>query len=121
MGPVCRMNAKTKQQEDRQMDMFAGPRSDYTVAVVDGVICVVDLDCGGRSVTTDAAVVIAVLAADGIYVDGMPVIYRDSAGIWDQMLVRNGRFAGFAPISERDRDDAVGKVKRGGRGPRLAS
>jgi hypothetical protein len=41
------------------------------------------------------------------------VIYRDTRGIWDQLLVdRSGHFAGFSSINERDLSAALAKVIR---------
>jgi hypothetical protein len=41
------------------------------------------------------------------------VIYKDTRGIWDQLLVdRTGRFAGFTSINERDLPAALAKLTR---------
>ena len=64
---------------------------------------------GGKSVTNDAENVIADLAPD-FDLSRYRVIYKDTRGIWDQMLVdRTGRFAGFSSINERDLPAALAK------------
>ena len=41
------------------------------------------------------------------------MIYRDTRGIWDELLVnRTGRFAGFSSINERDLAAALAKLTR---------
>jgi hypothetical protein len=87
------------------------PRSVYSRTVHGTVIAVVDHD-EGRTVTNDAENVIADLAGD-FDLSKYLVIYRDTRGIWDQLLVdRTGRFAGFSSINERDLSAALAKVTR---------
>jgi hypothetical protein len=63
------------------------------------VIAVIDHDAG-RSVTNDAENVIIDLARDDFDLPQYRIIYKDTRGIWDQMLVdRTGHFAGFSSIS----------------------
>lgn len=88
------------------------PRSVYSRTVHGNVIAIVDHD-QGRSVTNDAGNVIADLAAQGFDLSRYLVIFKDTRGIWDQLLVdRTGRFAGFSSINERDLSAALGKVTR---------
>lgn len=103
-GPICRANSATPER-----DLFT-TRSDYEVEIEDEVILVTDLDLGGRSVTNDAEGVIGDLARAGLLRPGVRVIYRDSRQVWDELTVRNGRFAGFAPIDRRDRDEALANL-----------
>jgi len=49
------------------------------------------------TVTNDAENVVASLVADGYLPPGRKLLYYDSDGRLDQLLVRDGRFAGFAP------------------------
>ena len=91
------------------------PGSTYEVALVRGVICIEDLNEGGKSVTNDAEAVITDLRdRKRVLVDGRGrprrVIYRDSTGRWDEMVVRDNRFAHFAPIGETDRQAALDKI-----------
>jgi hypothetical protein len=87
-------------------------RAVYSRSVHGNVIAVIDHD-GPRSVTNDAENVIADLAADFGDLATYQVIFRDTRGIWDQLLVNPaGRFAGFSSINVRDLDDALTRVKR---------
>ena len=75
------------------------------------MIAIVDHD-GGKSVTNDAENVIADLAAN-FDLSKYPVIYQDTRGIWDEMLIdRTGRFAGFSSINERDLPTALARLTR---------
>jgi hypothetical protein len=87
-------------------------RAVYSRTVHGNVIAIIDHD-GSRSVTNDADKVIADLAAQGFDLSRYLVIYKDTRGIWDQLLVdRTGRFAGFSSIKERDLSAALVKVTR---------
>lgn len=72
-------------------------RTRYTARVEDGVIVVEDQD-RGRSVTNDAELVVADLAKRAFDLS-LPVIYRDTAGRWDGLAVRAGRFGDFYPLN----------------------
>lgn len=85
-------------------------RAAYTFSIVDGVVCIIDED-GSRSVTNDAEAVIADLVRKGLDVAFMPVIYRDTEGTWDQLVVEDGRFDGFRLLGETDRDRAIERAK----------
>jgi hypothetical protein len=75
------------------------------------VIAIIDHD-QGKNVTNDAESVIADLAAC-FDLSKYRVIYRDTRGIWDQMLVdRTDRFASFTSINERDLTAALAKLTR---------
>ena len=88
------------------------PRAVYSRTVHGNVIAIIDHD-QGRSVTNDAENVIADLIAQGFDLSRYLVIYRDTRGIWDQLLVdRTGHFAGFSSINERDLSAALAKVTR---------
>jgi hypothetical protein len=88
------------------------PRSVYSRAVYGNVIAIIDHD-EGRSVTNDAENVIDDLTRQGFDLSKYRVIYRDTRGIWDQVLVdRTGRFAGFSTINERDLSAALAKLTR---------
>jgi hypothetical protein len=86
-------------------------RSVYSRTIYGNVITIID-HAQGKSVTNDADNVIADLAAD-FDLSKYHVIYRDTRGIWDQLLVdRTGHFAGFSSINERDLSAALAKVTR---------
>lgn len=104
MGPVCRANAGPPIE-----DLF-NSRSDFEVEVEGKIVTVIDLNLGGRSVTTDAEGVVMDLCRRGILQPGMRLIYRDSTGRWDEMLWIHNQFSAFAPITNRlvtDRDEAL--------------
>jgi hypothetical protein len=87
-------------------------RAVYSRAVHGNVIAIIDHDAG-RSVTNDAENVIDDLTRQGFDLSKYRVIYRDTRGIWDQILVdRTGRFAGYSCINERDLSAALTKVTR---------
>ena len=75
------------------------------------MVCIIDADCGGRSVTNDADNVIADLMGEGVDLHKHPVIYRDSERVWDRLLVVDGRFAGFAPLNVKDQGEAIEKLR----------
>jgi hypothetical protein len=87
-------------------------RAVYSYAVHGNVIAIIDHD-SGRSVTNDADNVIADLVSRGFDLWRYHVIYRDTRGIWDQILVdRTGCFAGFSSINERDLPSAIARLTR---------
>jgi hypothetical protein len=87
-------------------------RSVYSRAVHGNVIAIVDHD-GARSVTNDAENVIGDLVCQGFDLSKYLVIYKDTRGIWDHLLVdRTGRFAGFSSINERDLSAALARLTR---------
>lgn len=87
-------------------------RAQYSRAVHGNVIAIVDHG-GGKSVTNDAENVVADLIRQGFDLLEHRVIYKDTRGIWDQILVdRTGRFAGFSSIDERDLPAALARMTR---------
>ncbi len=81
-------------------------------AVRDGFVCLIDDDTG-RSITNAAEEVIAELIAAGYDLSNNRVIYRDTMGIWDELVVKNGRFSDFRPIRAMDINCAIAKAKEG--------
>ena len=51
------------------------------------------------------------LAAKGFDLSKYRVIYKDTRGVWDEMLVKNGAFADFRSINERELSDAIAKLQ----------
>jgi hypothetical protein len=88
-------------------------RAVYSRTVHGNVIVIVIIDHDqGKSVANDAENVIADLAAD-FDLSKYLVIYCDTRGIYDQLLVdRTGHFAGFSSINERDLSAALAKITR---------
>jgi hypothetical protein len=81
--------------------MFTQLLSGHTVTFNGAFICLEDSG-KGRSITNGAEDVIrhleTALAAHGLDMDRYAVIYRDTMGNWDQLLTRDGRFAGFKSL-----------------------
>ena len=82
-------------------------RANYTYEIYGNVIAIIDPDDGGRSVTNDAENVIADFIAKGFDMSNYHVIYKDTRGVWDEMLVKNGEFADFRSINERELSNAL--------------
>jgi hypothetical protein len=70
-----------------------------------------------RTVTNDAEAVIADLVRDKWLPEGDRVVYRDTEGQWDELLVKDGRFAGFAFLGKPGEPvtDMITAVKRAAR------
>lgn len=92
-----------------RFDQNGHPRAKFTTSIHGSIIALVDKD-EGRTVTNDADAVIACLATN-YDLSKFRVIYRDTRGIWDEMVVRDGRFADFRSINERELDKALAKVR----------
>ena len=80
-----------------------------------GTFCAV-VDTGHKdhmSVTNDAERVVEFLKQNGdLNVPGTRVIYRDSEGRWDEMLIADGKFSGFRHVGAKDPDEAVAILTR---------
>jgi hypothetical protein len=73
---------------------------------------------GNRTVTNAAEDVVALVVHwwPRIGLDGLPIVYRDSEGRWDQLRVERRRpygtvFAGFGALGARTEDEAVAAVR----------
>jgi hypothetical protein len=88
-------------------------RSDYDHWLDgDDVLIIVDRNLGGRAVTNDVDEIIPELAAEGLPIDQLLIVYRDSTGRWDQILTNRGQFEGFAPIGVKDEAEATRRVRQ---------
>ena len=89
---------------------FEGPRADYTYTVEGGVIAIVDLDQGSKSVTNDMANVLEDIRAELGNLAGYAVIYRDSTGRWDGVR-QVGRWSiDFYSLNEADQQRAASRL-----------
>jgi hypothetical protein len=72
------------------------------------VLCIFD-QCipGYGSVTNTMEDVLAELQSLGYDLSAQPIIYQDSEGIWDGVVILNGRFEGFVSLNKRYQMDAV--------------
>ena len=85
--------------------------STYTLTEQDEFLCLVDLN-QGCSVMNDAEDVIADLVAAGHDLTRKRVIYQDTMGYWDEIVVRDGRFSDYRPIRETELSRAMTKARR---------
>ena len=74
------------------------------VAVEDDRVFVVDENLGGKSVTNDAEWVWACVATQW---PARRLIYRDSIGRWDEIVIDGDGAAGFRPYSEHLPDTGI--------------
>jgi hypothetical protein len=78
----------------------------YTVSLEPGFICLVDLDQGATITNVAEAVIQNLLLARYDLVNNR-VIYQDTMGHWDELVVRDGQFAGFAPLQVNSKEQAI--------------
>jgi len=62
------------------------------------------------TVTNDVEHVIQDLAKQGLLEDGKRVIYRDTTGTWDEIVVKDGRFVTFRHLGAKSVADALAQV-----------
>lgn len=86
-------------------------RAIYTWGLVPGIVWIVDA-CHDAvpTVTNDAERVISDLVRLGVDVDHNRVVYRDSEGRWDELVVRESTFAGFKSINAESLEEATAKL-----------
>ena len=85
-------------------------RSVYSRSIHGNVIAIIDHD-GPRSVTNDAENVVADLIAQGFDLSRFQVIYKDTLGLWDELLVDStGTFAGFRCLNEPELSAALARL-----------
>lgn len=60
-------------------------------------LVILDRNLGNRSVTNDAEAVVAELIAGGFLPGDRRLLYYDSEGMLDELLIKDGRFVGSAP------------------------
>lgn len=76
----------------------------FDYRIIGGVIVIIDLHSSencSRSVTTDIGKVIEIIAVNLHGLEGRRVIYRDTDGIYDEVLTNNDRFTKFKLLSTR--------------------
>jgi hypothetical protein len=85
-----------------EVDVTRGPHK-----TVIRFLCIEDLD-EGMSVTNDIERVIADLVSEGDITPGMHVVYQDTQGVWDEVLISETcTFAGFRSLNAATRDEAI--------------
>lgn len=108
IGPVCRAAGHTRRQ--LHFDAFLAG-ADFESEVVGDIITLIDLDQGGATVTNAVESVIADLRYQRFDLT-MPVIYRDTRGIWDEIVLQDGRFVGFRSIGAKTRCEALEMIAK---------
>lgn len=103
-GPKCssilgmtRAHSKSAKASKVQRSLFDGFRSDYTYAIFEGYLVIIDLNLGGTSVTNNAEGVLKEIWSEGILPSSvLGVIYKDTDGYYDELKISpEGRFRGF--------------------------
>jgi len=103
--PNCKSECTARSLVER-----GSPRADFSYEIVNEVVCIIDND-NGKSVTNDAVNVLADIAGQGVNLAGRRVIYRDTRGVWDELVLNpDGSFCNFKSINERERSKALAKV-----------
>lgn len=108
IGPVC-----GSKSHKRNADLFS---PSYYWLVRRGVLAIIDLgDVGAQSVTNGIETVLKDISIELGQQIRIPVIYKDSMGRWDQVVMDdNGAFDHFHAIDARDIDAAAIKAKARG-------
>lgn len=83
-------------------------RADYVYGVMDGVVCIIDLNRGGTSVTNDIENVVQEILKEKQLSPNTPIIYQDSMLIWDGW---NHITQNFIHIGENSLSKALLKIK----------
>lgn len=67
-----------------------------------------------RTVTNDAEGVVAEIAAmfPGMFDQGWRLIYCDTSGDWDEILIRDSKFDGFACLNAKTCEQALAKISQ---------
>ncbi len=91
-------------------------RPEYTHELAEGgrIIKVVDLDRGG-TITNWAERIVGELRLLYGDLQHRIIVYRDTAGVWDEIRLNDGKYAGFAPIRTTTFEEAVQKLRAAGR------
>jgi hypothetical protein len=87
------------------------PRAAYHYTTHGSVICIVD-EGAGKSVTNDVENVLEDLRREGINLARVRLIYRDSQGLWDEIVVLDDRFRRFRAIGARTLEAALDQIRR---------
>ena len=84
----------------------------YASFVQRGTVCVID-ENDGMSVTNDIEHVLDDLRRAGVLVAGRRLIYCDSEGVWDEVLLDGGsRFVGFRSLNASTAEEAIRMLER---------
>ncbi len=112
-GEVCRIKLKIKANEksERQGDMFQSNKADYAIVTFqENILVIEDLDKGSRSLSNAMREVVEELSQTYDF-NKVSLIYKDSTGIFDAVVIKDGNFRTFAPISKHTADEAIETFK----------
>jgi hypothetical protein len=92
------------------------PRSDYNWGIKEGILVIEDLNLGRMSVTNNAEGVISEIYSQiGAQLHNLDIIYKDSEGIWDQLIpswgVNECVEVSFKYLGETNLEIAIKKIK----------
>jgi len=92
------------------------PRSDYNWGIKEGILVIEDLNLGRMSVTNNAEGVInEIYSQIGAQLHNLDIIYKDSEGIWDQLIpswgVNECVEVSFKYLGETNLEIAIKKIK----------
>lgn len=89
------------------------PRSDYEYSVDGSVIAIEDLDLGNRSVTNDIQNVVNDIRKElgaNLTMSGYSIVYKDSMGRYDGVMISENGNASFYPLGESDLEKAKSRL-----------
>lgn len=110
IGPVCRINLKFNEAKNMTRNLFSST-ADYTYELHGSVVCIIDHD-NGMSVTNDIERVLADIQGEGVPLGAHRVIYRDTMGVWDEVVLNDdGTFKAFKSVNEQQLSAALAKVR----------
>jgi hypothetical protein len=92
------------------------PKSDYNWGIKEGILVIEDLNLGRMSVTNNAEGVInEIYSQIGAQLHNLDIIYKDSEGIWDQLIpswgVNECVEVSFKYLGETNLEIAIKKIK----------
>jgi hypothetical protein len=85
------------------------PSAQFEWFEFEGVLCLIDLN-GSRSLTNDMENALEKLRGFGISTE-RPIVYRDSEGIWDEVVTYRGRFQAFDCLNSKNHREAIHKMR----------
>lgn len=88
-------------------------RADYNFEIIADIICIIDENAGGKSVTNDIENVLDDIQKSGINIEEHKIIYRDSEGFWDGITLHkvDPIEISFFNIGEKNIDNAIFRVQ----------
>ena len=88
-------------------------KCDYEYKIKSGVLIIHDLNLGGTSVTDNMTTVLKEIKDSGVAFDDIPIAYKDSDGIFDELEPKKGAIR-FIPLGTTVEDEAIQRIKERG-------